>query len=145
MNDTAIRLKIMREVSVQADTFYDKAEELGEVAARALKEKNDNKRRSQMTNLENIANNAMKVTDVINYLKKQTAKEKSGKNWKAENLGSRLIETLGFGGKLEKNSQQICTKLSLDAPAEKQRIHLLLIREFVRQLTAHYEWKVNQS
>ncbi len=146
MMDTATRLKVIREVSVQADGFYEQAEELGAVAARVLKDEKKDKHRSQMTNLENIADNAMKVTDVVNYLKKQTAKvKKSNESWKAENLGNRLIDTLGFGGLLEKTSGQICTTLSLNTPADKQHIHLLLIREFVRQMTAHYEWKVNQQ
>lgn len=145
MNDqrkkTTQNLKIMREVSVQADGFYSQTEELGEIAARVLQEDNDKKRRSQITNLENIANNAMKVTDVINYLKKQTARIEG---WQRENLGNRLIGMLGFGGVLERDSQQICTTLALTDPADKQHIHLLLIREFVRQLAAQYEWRGNQ-
>ncbi len=146
MEKTAQNLKIMREVSVQADNndFYNRAKELGEIAARVLREQDENKHRSQITKLENIANNAMKVTDIINYLKKQTAKAKSSESWKAENLGSRLIGVVEFGGILERWSQQICTTLSLTDPADKQHNHLLFIREFVRQLAAQYEWKVNQ-
>lgn len=145
MSDTSTRLKIVREVSVQADGFYARAEELGNLAARALPAENQNKRRSQITNLENIANNALKVTDVVNYLKKQTGKSKPDTGWKMEHLGDSLINMLGLDGALELTSQQICAKLDLTDPVEKQRIHLLLIREFVRQLTAHYEWKVNQQ
>ncbi|RMG90057.1 MAG: hypothetical protein D6706_20285, partial [Chloroflexi bacterium] len=104
----------------------------------------EDKHRSQITKLENIANNAMKITDVINYLKKQTGKAKANESWKAENLGNRLIEVVGFGGMLERKSQTICTSLGLTDPADKQHIHLLLIREFVRQLAAHYEWEVSK-
>jgi len=142
MIGTETRLKIIREVSVRADNFYTQAEELGSIAARVLKEKEENRHRSQITKLENIANNAMKVTDVVNYLKKQTARIEG---WQREILGKRLIDTLGFGGTLEQTSQQICTTLSLADPAIKQHIHLLLIREFVRQLAAQYEWKVTQN
>lgn len=143
MSDTTTRLKIMREVSVQADNddFYNKARELGEIAAQNM----GTDHRSQITNLENIANNAMKVTDVLNYLKKQIGKSTDKKSyWVQQHLGDQL---LNFIETTLKNKTEIISEkenLKLTDPAEKQRIHLLLIREFVRQLAAHYEWKANQ-
>ena len=44
-------MKIIREVNIQAENFYNEAVKLGDHAAYALKAQH----RSQMTNLENIA------------------------------------------------------------------------------------------
>ena len=48
--------------------------------------------------------------------------------------------------KLRKRLQEIGEMLEIqDTGAEKIEIHLLLIREFVRQLSAQYEWKIRES
>src|SRR5579885_391816 len=62
-------MKIVREVSLQAEGFYYDAESMGRHAAKALGEK----RRAQMTGLENIAEGAFKTSDIFDYIKKQTA------------------------------------------------------------------------
>ncbi len=75
--DESERLKIKREISDQADILYEKAIELGDHAAEAFEGLNKNERRrhrSQMTGLENIAETTLKVSDVLNYIKKQTAR-----------------------------------------------------------------------
>ena len=65
-------MQIIREVSAVAETeaFYRKAEKLGQHAAHALKASH----RSQLTGLENIAESTFKTTDILDYIKKQTAR-----------------------------------------------------------------------
>ena len=62
-------MKIIREVSIQAEDFYDDAVKLGDHAAFALKAAH----RSQMTSLENIAESTFKTSDIFDYIKKQTS------------------------------------------------------------------------
>ena len=79
-------MKIIKEVAQVADRddFYGKAETLGEIASRAFGESH----RSQMTSLENIANSTLKVTDVLDFIKKQFAKSKPNEDWRKEALAS---------------------------------------------------------
>src|SRR5579872_2935229 len=63
-------MKIIREVSNQAEKFYEEAIALGDHAAHVLKATH----RSQMTSLENIAESTFKTSDVFDFIKKQTAR-----------------------------------------------------------------------
>src|SRR6266852_5392957 len=63
-------MKIIREVSNQAEKFYEDAIALGDHAAHVLKAT----RRSQMTSLENIAESTFKTSDIFDFIKKQTAR-----------------------------------------------------------------------
>src|SRR5579859_2797934 len=63
-------IKIIREVNDQAGNFYENAVALGDHAAKAL----GKTRRAQMTSLENIAESALKRTDVYDFIKKQIAR-----------------------------------------------------------------------
>src|SRR5947199_2324634 len=63
---------IILRVNEQAENFYDKSQEIGTLAAQSFMQERDRQRhRSQMTGLENIAETTLKVTDVLDYIKKQ--------------------------------------------------------------------------
>ncbi|MCL4298481.1 MAG: hypothetical protein KJ077_22280 [Anaerolineae bacterium] len=133
MSDTKIRLKITREVALKADSFYHRAEELGKLAAANLTREH----RAQITNLESVTNSALKVTDVLNYLKTQTARREY---WQRQNLGQQLLKFINV--ELVEDKRQICELLQLPPDqGEAQQVHLYLIREFVRQLAAQYEYQ----
>src|SRR5258707_12125193 len=85
-------MKIIREVNIQAENFYDEAVKLGDHAAYALKAQH----RSQMTNLENIAESSFKATDILDYIKKQTARFSYWRQPFPEDKDA----TTGFGEKL---------------------------------------------
>jgi hypothetical protein len=57
-------MKIISEVNIQAEDFYDDAVALGDLAAVMLEENH----RSQMTSLENIAESTLKTSDVFDYI-----------------------------------------------------------------------------
>lgn len=132
----------VREVALQADDFYGDAETFGGWAAIALRGK-----RAQITGLENIANSSLKVSDVLDYLKKQTAKAKAGKEWRHFNkehneLGRQLIDFIH--DKLRGRRDAVCNNVAAStgqqaSDLEKQQVFLALIREFVRQIAAQYE------
>jgi hypothetical protein len=142
-------MKIIREVNIQAEDFYDDAVALGDLAAVMLKEKH----RSQMTSLENIAESTLKTSDVFDYIKKQTARfpywrqSAPGQN-NSGGFGERLRTYLE--NDLKKRLENICgpQRLNIGNAAgedmqERRRIYLLLIRQFIRQLVVEYEYQVS--
>ncbi len=135
MSSTRFRLQAMREVAEQADDFYDDAKKLGKDAATSF----TSRHRSQITNLEEVVNSAMKVTDVLNHIKNQTARRNP---WR--DFGPALLKIIQVD--LKKRRDNICARLTLDKieheqNKQKQQVHLYLIREFVRQIAAQYEYQ----
>lgn len=143
-------MKIIREVHIQAENFYHDAVKLGDHAAYVLRAQH----RSQMTNLENIAESAFKTTDIYDYIKKQTARlvqwrqpfpdDKDGNVGFGERFRSYLEDNL------QKRVGDICSSDRLnigdttdEERQERRRIHLLLIRQFIRQMVVEYEYQVS--
>ncbi|HYU71691.1 MAG TPA: hypothetical protein VEL31_03335 [Ktedonobacteraceae bacterium] len=132
-------MKIIREVNIQAETFYAEAKQLGDYAADTFGEKH----RSQITGLENIAESAFKTSDIFDYIKRQTARHK---DWQRSDFGKKLIEKLET--KLDNNRKIICASLEISEKTEgerqeRRRIYLLLIRQFIRQMAVEYEFQVS--
>lgn len=143
-------MKVIREVNIQAEEFYEEAVKLGNHAARALTARH----RSQMTSLENIAESSFKTSDIFDYIKKQTARYP---HWRQvdpkhknpnQGFGERLKEYL------EKDLFKILTKIcdsdhlnvgedSDKEKIERRRIYLLLMRQFIRQMIVQYEYQVS--
>ncbi|HLL77892.1 MAG TPA: hypothetical protein VKT25_00215 [Ktedonobacteraceae bacterium] len=142
------KMKIIREVNNQAVDFYNDAVALGDHAAFALKKSH----RSQMTSLENIAESTLKTTDVFDYLKKQIARY----DYWQRPFREQRDASQGFGERLksylETNLSERITSVSnavgignaTDADKQERReIHLLLMRQFIRQVVVQYEYRVN--
>ncbi len=132
-------MKIIREVNIQAESFYEEAKNLGDYAAASFGEKH----RSQITGLENIAESALKTSDVFDYIKRQTARHD---HWRQDNFGKNLIEKLESD--LATRQKVISAGLKIsertdEGRQERRRIHLLLIRQFVRQMAVQYEFQVS--
>lgn len=141
---------IIREVNYQGMHCYDDAVALGNHAAFTI----TGRHRAQMTGLENIANSALKVADVLDYVKRQTARFSywrqgfAGAENPDEAFGERLRAYLEK--KLAEKCNAVCNYAELNIGDKtdeewrlRQRIHLLLIRQFVRQLVVHYEYSVS--
>jgi hypothetical protein len=141
-------MKIIREVSIEAEDFYETAVSLGDHAAEALKARH----RSQMTGLENIAESTFKTSDVFDYIKKQTARFP---HWRLP-FSEQRNELQGFGERLQahlenelaKRRDNVCTRLEVGDSAyqdkqKRRRIHLLLIRQFIRSMVVEYEYRVS--
>jgi|SRR5579884_435335 len=140
-------MQIILEIDNQAEIFYPDAEKLGDHAATAIKKDH----RAQLTSLETIAESTNKISDVFDYIKKQTARNAS---WREPHRDS---PNEGFGIRLKKyletdlkeRSNRICQEplrigdTSDEGKRERRRIHLLLIRQFIRQMVVQYEYKVN--
>ncbi|MDQ2904241.1 MAG: hypothetical protein ABI456_12435 [Ktedonobacteraceae bacterium] len=143
-------MKIIREVHIQAENFYSDAVKFGDHAAYALK----GPHRAQMTNLENIAESAFKATDVLDYIKKQTARfpywRQSFPEGKDKNVGFGESLKQYLEGDLKTKMENICgpERLNIgDATDEdkqdRRRIYLLLMRQFIRQMVVEYEYQVS--
>ena len=142
-------MQIILEVSNQAENFYNDAVDLGDHAAYALTVRH----RSQMTGLENVAESALKASDVFDYVKRQTARfaywRQDFPNGKAskESFGERLKFYLEV--ELAKRRDVICRdrlKIGDKTDQERQvrrRVYLLLIRQFLRHMVAQYEYRVS--
>jgi hypothetical protein len=143
-------MKIIREVSIQAEDFYDDAVRLGDHAAFALKAAH----RSQMTSLENIAESTFKTSDIFDYIKKQTSRFPY---WR-QPMREQKESNLGFGehlknyleSDLSKRLARICDAKRLnignttdEEKQERRRIYLLLMRQFIRQMVVEYEYQVS--
>lgn len=144
-------MKIIYEVSIQAENCYEDAVKLGIHAAQTIKGN-----RSQMTNLENIAESSFKTSDIYDYIKRQTARMRF---WR-QLLPNAKGNALGFGEQLRsyletnlaKRVDEICSPERLnigdttdEQKQERRRIHLLLIRQFIRSMVIHYEYRVSQT
>ncbi|HZS75776.1 MAG TPA: hypothetical protein VFA41_04120 [Ktedonobacteraceae bacterium] len=141
-------MQIILEVNNQADSFYDDAVKLGDHAAAALK-----RSRAQLTGLETIAESTNKISDVFDYIKKQTARNSSWrqtyKDSPDEGFGVRLKNYLDT--KLRIRANTLCEKrlnigdTSEEDQRERRRIHLLLMRQFIHKMVVQYEYMVNVS
>jgi len=134
------QMKILKEIAQKADNddFYNRAKELGDIAYKAF----GSGHRSQLTNLENIANSTIKVTDVLDYIKKQVARDEKSQTWRMNDFGTGLKKYIEQS--LRKRREEVCNVLEgvEENSVDGQRIYLNLIREFVRQLVVHYEYRV---
>jgi len=132
-------MKIIREVNIHAEAFYEEAKKLGDHAADTFGEKH----RSQITGLENIAESAFKTSDIFDYIKRQTARQA---HWRKDDFGKKLIEKLEK--ELASRQKTISGGLNISEKTdqgrqERRRIHLLLIRQFIRQMAVEYEFQVS--
>lgn len=129
-------LKAMREVNIRADSksFRDSAASLGAQATRLFADK------SQLKKLENTGNSALKITDIYNYIKRQTGKDGKAQNWNKEQFGTSLLQKLQ--GVERDEGENICTLLAINVPEDRMEVNLMLAREFIRQMVIHYEYEM---
>jgi len=132
-------MKIIREVNIHAEAFYEEAKKLGDHSADAFGEKH----RAQITGLENVAETALKTSDIFDYIKRQTARQA---HWRKDDFGKKLIEKLEK--ELASRQKTISGGLNISEKTdqgrqERRRIHLLLIRQFIRQMAVEYEFQVS--
>ena len=134
------QMKILKEIAqiVDSDDFYTQAKKFGEIASGAFGPRH----RNQMTNLESIANSTLKVTDVLDYIKKQVARADKNKTWRKNNFGIELLKCIEQN--LRERRKEICARLEgvEENSVDGQRAYLNLIRGFVCQLVVHYEYRI---
>lgn len=126
-------LELMRAVALAADGFYGTSKEFGERAAKCF---SGDKGKSQIRNLETLANSTLKVSDVLDYIKKQVGRDNlNSPAWTLNAFGRDLLAFLE-----DELGKQAGGLAGRDQPSERQRVHLQLIQQFVKQLSAQYEF-----
>src|SRR5437660_6434765 len=73
-------MKIIREINLEAEGFYDRAQAIGNHAYQAFKSGH----RAQLTGLERVAESSLKTSDILDYIKRQIARSDPGKDWRAK-------------------------------------------------------------
>jgi hypothetical protein len=141
-------LKIILEVNEAAEQFYPESFKLGEHAAAVI----TNRHRSQLTNLEHVANSAFKASDVFDYIKRQTARyeywRKPHPGYSDEIFGLRLLNLLAKD--LEVRRNDICSRLEISHQSDEDRhlyrhVYLLLMRQCIQQMVVQYEFSASLS
>lgn len=128
------RMKIIKEVAIRADLFREQTGSFGQMAKDAFSEN-----KTQLRSLENIANSALKASDVMDYIKRQTGKSKTNIGWKKDQFGTKLLNKIE--NDLASDRDRVVRNLSVTDEKEKLEIYLLLIRDFIKQVVIHYEFK----
>lgn len=130
------RLRLQRELDLQADLLYGEAEQLGAALARGQT------KNAQISGMESVANSSTRVTDLLDYIKRQTAKAKRGKEWRAtvngETVGEALLRVLTQD--VPRRAAAATKAAGVDIPqpsADWQELQLHLARVFVRQVAIH--------
>jgi len=146
-------MKIILRVNEQAERFYDKSEELGTLAAFSFREERGRERqqrhRAQMTGLENIAETTLKATDVLDYIKKQIARQPGWtKTYQGKSFGESLKRYIE--NNLKADVAKVCTSVGIgdetdEDQRDRQQIYLNLIRQFIRQVVVQYEYHISLS
>ncbi|MBX5458966.1 MAG: hypothetical protein IRZ31_18890 [Thermogemmatispora sp.] len=149
LSEMQIVLAVSKEVD--KEDFYELAERLGYHAAVVLKKVH----RSQMTGLEAIVNGTLKRSDVLDYVKKQIGRLEE---WRKPCSGDQLDPQTGFGERLlqalEQNlgdrADRLCRELGIGEKTEesrqlRRRLHLLLMRQFIHSMVAHYEFMEKET
>jgi hypothetical protein len=130
-------ITLRRRISARSDSYYDDTKALGDIACEAFRQS-----KAQIRNLENIANSAVQVTDILDFVKRQTGRSKPSVQWCYLDLGQKLLNRLDES--LRKEAQVIFDNLTNEIENHQmgiddlRRIHLFLCREFIRHLSAHY-------
>lgn len=148
------QLQLVRAVALVADAIYDVSTEFG---ARMARQISGERGLSQIKGLEAIANSALRASDVLDYVKRQTARHNE---WFDDGLGVDLLAYLTDGASVEryqldnlyKKRDAIDYRLrhdlagqgtGLDA-TERQQVTIMLYRQFVHQIAAHYQFQRRQ-
>ena len=129
-------------VSRKSDEYYTDTEGFGRLASTNFGEKS----KSQIRNLENVANASMSIADILDFIKRQTGRSKQ---WQQEDFGRTLLERireplLADAEAIVEGVKATVEQHGFDAD-DLRRTHILLCREFIRHLSAHYSYKIGVS
>ena len=128
-----VRLRMRQEVGRVSDGYADAAQKLAAEMERAKEGTRPKITQTQVRGLENVAYATDKVSDILDLIKKQFGRER----WPAE-LGQDLLDVLGQRQGEAKRIAQMVDPKDEDLP---RRVHLLLCREFIKHLAAHFVYQ----
>lgn len=129
------QLQLQRLLASDSQKYYDVTARLADSTVDAFRD------RRQMRSLETLAFRARSPVDVLTFIKSQTGKEgKKDQGWRYRDLGKTLLTDLErLGGEARQRVQKIYGAIEGDLGEERvMRVHLELIRLYIRHLVSHY-------
>ncbi len=132
------RVVLEREITCKSDS-YD--HQTSEYAKQLISTKLD---KTQIRQLETLAYTTGKISDLIDWLKIHVGRDKDRNRWAQNGIGRNLIANLE---RLREDAWEIVMKieerypLSQKDPDLVRRVHLRLIREYLKHLAAHFEYE----
>jgi len=130
-----VRLAIQRAVAQVSDSLFEGAQGPGEKLRKAKLDT------GQIRNLENIAYSTDRLSDIYDFLKKQVGRPgKLGQQWRQDGVGQELLNTLTS---LRKRAREIVKGVRQEYPQgvdedTERQVHLMLCREYLKHVAAHY-------
>jgi hypothetical protein len=131
-------LRIRQAVALEAEAIYPQAVELaGKVAPSFQGDKDDGSGRGQFHRFEALVSSADTVTQVTNYVKRQTARLTA---WRQSRLGQTVLCWIEKPEGLSVHVTQVADRVGESlTPSDRLLIRRLLIQEYVRALVAELE------
>jgi len=147
VQEVALRVALERAIARKSDEYDRRAREY---AAQLTRTKLD---KTQVRGLETLAITTDKVSDIIDWLKLRVGRDSGRERWAKEGIGRDLVNELEWlredARKIVEDARKIVDELrggehtafaqTVDPDLERQ-VHLRLCREFLKHLTAHFEY-----
>jgi len=126
--NTLTRVKLRQEIAHISDGYYADAGKLAERMRQA------GLKTDQVRNLENVAYSTDKVSDVLDLAKKQIGRGR----WPLD-VGEDILAALD---KRWAEAKQIAKRVDATDDDLPRRAHLLLCREYIKHLAAHFVYQL---
>jgi len=136
--DIAQRVALEQAIAQKSDEYDEKAVEHADLLLQTDLDK------SQIRGLETLAYTTDKVSDVTDWLKVRVGRDSKGKGWAREGIGRDIVN---YVTSLRSDAEQIVGRLRKaglspqNDPDLTRRVHLRLIREYLKHLAAHFEYR----
>ena len=126
------RALVARESDKMADSARDLAGQMAAVTKLEL---------GQVRNVETLAASTDKVSDILDLLKKLIGRDGRGERWAQNGVGQMLLSKLeGLRDDAKKIADQLRIYDKVFDEDLPRRIQLQLCREYLRHVTAHFEY-----
>jgi hypothetical protein len=137
--EIARRVALARAIAEKSDAYTSRAKTQAEILVGIR-----NLDKTQVRGLETVAYTTDKVSDVTNWLKLRVGRDEKRDKWAKEGIGRELLKTLeGLRDDAQHTADHIKQAYPLpdeDTDLERQ-VHLRLIREYLKHLAAHFEYR----
>jgi hypothetical protein len=136
--EAARRVALEQNIAHRSDEYDRGAQDQAERLTRTELDK------TQVRGLETLAYTTDKVSDVTDWLKTRVGRDGRRDRWAREGIGREILTTLE---RLRKDAREIVMTLKQTHPLPNEdpdlerRVHLQLIREYLKHLAAHFEYR----
>lgn len=140
--EIARRVVLEKYIARKSDDYDQRAREI------AVRLTNTELDKTQIRGLETLAYMTDKISDITDWLKTRVGRDEKHKRWAKDGIGRDLIATLE---RLRETAQEVVMEIEKGYPLSRKdpdlvrRVHLRLIREYLKHLAAHFEYEQAQK